>query len=73
MLDIFSPLSWTCPSPTQRRDTVAEYLEADLAEFEQLQDVVETYLHDHPNSKANIMYKSAAVYAPEKKSPLYEF
>eukprot|EP00903_Cladosiphon_okamuranus_P011858 g11139.t1 len=39
----------------KRRDTVAEYLEADLAEFEQLQDVVKTYLHDNPSSKANVM------------------
>lgn len=58
---------------TQRRDTVAQYLEADLEEFEQLQDVVKTYLNDNPTSKANVMYKSAAIYAPEKQSPLYEF
>lgn len=64
---------WLDPPPIQRRDTVAEYLEADLVEFEQLQYVVNTYLHDNPASKANVMYHSAAIYSPEQESPLYDF
>lgn len=39
----------------QRRDEVSKYLEADLAEFKQLQKVVETYLNDNKSSKANEM------------------
>jgi len=39
----------------QRRDEVSKYLEADLAEFKKLQEVVETYLNDNQSSKANVM------------------
>ncbi|CAM9489564.1 unnamed protein product [Scytosiphon promiscuus] len=57
----------------KRRDEVAQHLEADLAEFEQLQRVVQTYLEHNPASKANVMYKTANIYAQEKYSQFHEF
>eukprot|EP00903_Cladosiphon_okamuranus_P017350 g15984.t1 len=58
----------------KRRDSVAEYLEADLADFEQLQHVIKTFLEDNPDSEANALYRRAAIYSAEKESrATYEF
>ncbi|CAM9324747.1 unnamed protein product [Pylaiella littoralis] len=57
----------------ERRAPVAQYLEADLAEFQKLQGVVKAYLEDNPDSGGNIMYSRANIYAPEEQTPMYEF
>lgn len=55
------PLTWCDfppirrPATDQRRAPVAQYLEADLAEFKKLQGVVKAYLEDNPDSGGNIM------------------
>eukprot|EP00904_Undaria_pinnatifida_P012458 jgi/Undpi1/8342/HiC_scaffold_25.g10811.m1 len=57
----------------KRRDSVAAFLGSDLAEFNELQSVVSSYLETNSSSKANAMYKTINIYANEERSPLYEF
>ncbi|CAN0014352.1 unnamed protein product [Ascophyllum nodosum] len=55
----------------KRREAVVDHLADDLKQFEELQDIVATYLDGNASSKANAMYKTANVYSYQ--TPSHDF